>query len=147
MPAVIANDGTLLYAETHGDGIPVIFSCAYCTTHENWRSQVEDLVDAGFQIILWDYRGHGKSATPEDIAAYSMEKILDDLMCILDWAANGQSAVLTGHSFGGFASLHFAVKHPDRVRALILVGSGPGFRNPKAAKGWMAQMERTAAFL
>ena len=147
MPTVIANDGTLLYAETHGDGIPVIFSCAYCTTHENWRSQVEDLVAAGFQIILWDYRGHGKSATPDDIAAYSMEKILDDLRCVLDWAANGRSAVLAGHSFGGYASLHFAVKHPDRVRALILIGSGPGFKNPKAAKDWMAQVERTAAFL
>lgn len=147
MPKVIANDGAPIYAETHGDGIPVIFSCAYCVTHENWRSQVEDLVAAGFQIILWDYRGHGKSATPDDIAAYSMEQVLDDLGCILDWAAGERPAVLAGHSFGGLASLHFALRHPDRVRALILIGTGPGFKNPKAAEGWMAQMERTAGFL
>lgn len=147
MPAVVANDGVHLFVETHGNGIPVIFSCAYCTTHENWRCQVEDLVGAGFQVILWDYRGHGESATPKDIAAYSMEQVLDDLRCILDWAVDGRPAVLVGQSFGGFASLHFAARHPDRVRALILVGSGPGFKNPKAANVWMRQMEHTATFL
>jgi pimeloyl-ACP methyl ester carboxylesterase len=43
--------------------------------------------------------------------------------------------------------LHFAVRHPDRVAALALIDAGPGFKNPEAAAGWAAQVERTANFL
>ena len=55
--------------------------------------------------------------------------------------------MLAGLSFGGLASLHLALRAPDRVRALVLAGSGPGFKNPKAAEGWRKQTERTASYL
>jgi pimeloyl-ACP methyl ester carboxylesterase len=55
--------------------------------------------------------------------------------------------VLAGLSFGGLVSLHLALAAPERVRALVLAGSGPGFKNPKAAAGWKEQSERTARFL
>ena len=144
---VRASDGTALYAEAHGAGPPVVFSCAFATTHENWRLQVEPLVAAGHRVVLWDYRGHGLSGAPADPAAYSMEQVVDDLASVLDAAAPGEPAVLAGLSFGGLASLHFALAHPARVRALALVGSGPGFKNPDAQARWQAQTERTASFL
>jgi pimeloyl-ACP methyl ester carboxylesterase len=147
MATVAASDGTGLYAEAHGAGIPLVFSCALCTTHENWRSQVEPLVAAGARVILWDYRGHGRSQAPESPDAYSMERVVDDLGRVLDWAAPGERVVLGGLSFGGLASLHFALAHPARVRALLLVDSGPGFKNPKAQHGWERQVERTAVYL
>jgi len=55
--------------------------------------------------------------------------------------------VLAGLSFGGLASLHFAVAQPERVRALVLAGSGPGFKKAEAAARWKAQSERTADYL
>ena len=85
MAMVVAGDGAELYAETHGEGLPVVFSCALCTTHVNWAPQVEALVAAGMQVILWDYRGHGNSSVPTDAAAYSIERVIDDLGCVLDW--------------------------------------------------------------
>jgi pimeloyl-ACP methyl ester carboxylesterase len=144
---VTAADGAELYAEAHGSGPPVVFSCALCTTCVNWQPQVAPLVAAGVRVVLWDYRGHGRSSAPSDPDAYSLEHVVDDLGRVLDWAAPGRPAVLGGLSFGGLASLHFSLRHPERVRGLLLVDSGPGFKNPKAQAGWARATERSAAFI
>jgi pimeloyl-ACP methyl ester carboxylesterase len=144
---ILASDGIGLYVEAHGEGTPVILSPGYCQTHENFRGQVAPLVDAGYRAVLWDYRGHGLSDAPEDPARYSMARVVEDLCQVLDWAAPGRPAVVGGLSFGGLASLHFALAHPGRVRALLLVASGPGFKNPEAQARWEAQVDRIAARL
>ena len=147
MTTLIAEDGVGLYAETHGDGIPVILSNGLCTTCENFRPQVEDFVDAGAQLILWDYRGHGRSESPDDPAAYTLDRVMGDLGRVLDWAAPGRRAVLGGVSFGGLASLHFARKNPERVRGLILIATGPGFKKPEALARWSELIERSASLI
>jgi len=147
MPRVATRDGYSLYAESHGEGIPLVLSCALCTTHENWRPQVPALVGAGARVVLWDYRGHGRSAAPEDPDAYTLDLVVDDLLRVLDWAAPGEAFLLGGLSFGGLASLHLALRHPERVRGLLLVDTGPGFKNPKAQARWEALVERTASFV
>ncbi len=147
MAVVEARDGLPLYAEAHGRGIPLVLSCAHCTTHENYRGQVEPLVEAGARVVLWDYRGHGKSGVPDDPEAYSMDLVVDDLGRVLDWAAPGERAVVGGLSFGGLASLHYALAHPQRVRGLLLIDSGPGFKNLQAQARWEATTERTAHFV
>jgi pimeloyl-ACP methyl ester carboxylesterase len=125
----------------------VVLSPGYCQTHENFRPQVEPLARAGFRAVLWDYRGHGLSDAPLDAARYSMARVVADLGHVLDWAAPGHRAVVGGLSFGGLASLRFAIAHPERVRALVLLASGPGFKNPEAQARWEAQVERIAARL
>lgn len=144
---VRASDGVRLHAEAHGGGIPLVLSCAYCTTHENFRPQVDPLVQAGARVVLWDYRGHGRSQAPADPSAYSMDQVVDDLSRVVDQAAPSEPAVLGGLSFGGLASLHLALRRPERVRALLLVGSGPGFKNADAQASWEAMVERTASFV
>jgi len=144
MPFVAAADGTQLYAEAHGAGEPIIFSPGYVQTHENFRAQVEPFVAAGYRAVLWDFRGHGRSQAPEDASAYSIEHVVSDLGCVLDWAAPGKRAICAGLSFGGLASQHFALAHPVRVSGLVLIATGPGFKNPKAQADWLAQIERIA---
>jgi pimeloyl-ACP methyl ester carboxylesterase len=144
---VETSDGIELHAEAHGEGIPILFSCAYSTTHENWRAQVEPLVAAGARVILWDYRGHGKSDGPHDPGAYTMDKLVDDLGRVLDWAVGDEPTVLCGLSFGGLTSLHFAAHHLERVRALVLIAAGPGFKNPEAAAKWKQRTNRTADYI
>lgn len=147
MPMIEGAGGTRLYVEAHGEGTPIVLSCAFCTTHENFRPQVEPLVAHGLRVVLWDYRGHGKSEAPEDDAAYSPELVVEDLRRVLDWGAPDGQAVLGGLSFGGMLSLHGYLAQPERVQALVLIDSGPGFKNPEAQAKWAAQTERTAFFL
>ncbi|HYB13344.1 MAG TPA: alpha/beta hydrolase [Myxococcota bacterium] len=144
MAEVVATDGLRLYAEAHGAGKPIVFSCGYCATHENFRPQVEPLVRAGARVVLWDYRGHGRSESPPVGSPLSMATVVADLARVLDWAAPGQAAVVGGLSLGGLVSLHFARTHPARTRALVLIDSGPGFKKPEAQARWTAQIERIA---
>ncbi len=147
MAEVVAADGVRLWAEAHGEGVPIVLSNGFATTCENFRPQVAPLVAAGARVVLWDYRGHGRSDAPTHLDAYSMERVLDDLGRVLDWGAEGASAILAGFSFGGLASLHFALRSPERVRGLVLLASGPGFKKPEAQARWTAQQERTAEIL
>ena len=145
---ITASDGCALHVEVHGDGdLPLVLSCGLCTTHVHWRPQVAPLVDAGVRVILWDFRGHGLSQAPDDPAAYSMDRVRQDLLELLDAVCPGEPAVLGGLSFGGLLSLHTALARPDRVRALLLADTGPGFKNPEAQARWEAQTERTASYV
>jgi pimeloyl-ACP methyl ester carboxylesterase len=137
-------DGLELHAEVHGDGSPILFSTGYCQTSENFRGQVEPLVAAGHRVILWDYRGHGRSDAPDDPELYSMDRVVDDLSRVLRWGAGDRPAVLAGLSFGGLASMHFTLREPERTRALLLIASGPGFKKPEAQARWEAMTERIA---
>jgi pimeloyl-ACP methyl ester carboxylesterase len=65
-------------------------------------------------------------------------------MAALLGAVGTEQAVLMGHSLGGYLSLSFHVEHADRIRALVLVGTGPGYRNPEARAGWNRQAEERA---
>ena len=146
MARVATSDGYTLHAEAHGEGIPLVLSCGLCTTAANWQPQVAPLARAGLRVVLWDFRGHGRSDAPDDPSAYDLDRVVDDLRRVLDWAAPGETAIVGGLSFGGLLSLHLALLHPERVRALLLVDTGPGFKNPEAQARWEAQVERTAAF-
>ncbi len=145
------EDAVSIYFELHEPAQPhgatVVFSCAYCTTHENWRGQVEPLTRAGHRVVLWDLRGHGRSGAPTQDAAYTMDRVVEDLRQVADHVSPDAPIVAAGLSFGGLASLHFMRAHADRVAALALIGSGPGFKKPEAASGWAEQTERTARFL
>jgi pimeloyl-ACP methyl ester carboxylesterase len=142
---VETSDGLGVYAEGNGDGPVVVLSPGYCQTHENFRPQVAPLVGAGFRAVLWDYRGHGLSDAPLEPERYSMARVVADLGAVLAWADGGRGRpVLGGLSFGGLASLHYALSHPGQVRALLLLASGPGFKNAEAQARWEAQVGRIA---
>ncbi len=154
MALLTTSEGATIYYERHepadsvaGVKTPVVFSCAYCTTHENWRGQVAPLLGVGHPVILWDLRAHGRSAAPEGAKAWSIEDVVVDLLAVAQATTPDAPFVAAGLSFGGLASLHFMARHPERVAGLVLIGSGPGFKNAEAAEAWAAQVERTASFL
>ena len=98
------------------------------------------------QVVTWDIRGHGGSEYPADPACYSPANALADMAAIL--AELGiDRAVLGGHSLGGYLSLDFALTHPDVVAGLVLIDTGPGFRNDAARDDWNRRANKTAARL
>jgi pimeloyl-ACP methyl ester carboxylesterase len=142
MPEV-RRDGVNVYYEVHGDGPPVLLSHGYSATAQMWTGQHAAL-GAKYRVITWDMRGHGKTDSPGDQAAYSEAQTVDDMAAILD--ANGvDRAVIGGLSLGGYMSLAFYLKYPERTRALMLFDTGPGYRNPKAREGWNETAYQRAA--
>jgi pimeloyl-ACP methyl ester carboxylesterase len=81
--------------------------------------------------------------SPADPARYSAEATIDDMAALLD-AVGAERAVIGGLSLGGYMSLMFHAKYPQRVRALLILDTGPGFRKYEARNGWNQQAARTA---
>ncbi len=74
-------------------------------------------------MLSFDNRGTGLSAKPA--GPYTIEELADDAATVLD-ARGLERADVFGHSMGGFIALTLALRRPDLVRSLILVGTGPG---------------------
>lgn len=144
MPTTELNGIDLAY-EVSGDGPAVLFTHGYQASKAMWTAQRHGLASR-YRVITWDLRGHGGSGIPDDPAQYSHELLVGDMVALLGHL-DVEQAVLVGHSLGGFASLRFYLDHPDRVRGLVLFGSGPGYRDPEARGKWNEMAERFAGGL
>jgi pimeloyl-ACP methyl ester carboxylesterase len=145
---LLDREGVKIHYEVAGeDGAPVVLlSHGYSATTDMWNGQLGPLAGAGYRVITWDMRGHGQSAAPEDDALYSEKLTVDDMAALLD-VAGVDTAVIGGLSLGGYMSLAFNIAHPDRVRALMLFDTGPGFRKDEARDKWNADAMKTGARL
>jgi pimeloyl-ACP methyl ester carboxylesterase len=99
-----------------------------------WNGQI-DALSKHHKLVLWDMRGHGQSDYPEDPAAYSEALTISDMAALLD-EVGATSAIVGGLSLGGYMSLAFYRSHPERVRALLIIDTGPGFKNEDARDAW-----------
>jgi pimeloyl-ACP methyl ester carboxylesterase len=114
----------------------------YSSTSAMWQGQVAAL-SKHYKLVLWDMRGHGQSDYPDDPAAYSEALTVADMAALLDEVgANG--AIVGGLSLGGYMSLAFNRAHPDRVRALLIIDTGPGFKKDDAREAWNRRAHDTA---
>jgi pimeloyl-ACP methyl ester carboxylesterase len=132
------RDGVFLAYEIHdaeGSGLPVLLTHGYGASRRMWDPN--RAATSPHPTITWDMRGHGESDAPDDPSLYSHELTMDDIAALLD-VAGAERAVLIGMSLGGFMSLGFRLRSPQRVAALVLVDTGPGFRRPEAREGWNA---------
>src|SRR5262245_49211271 len=110
------RDGVGIFYEDDGQGPAILLTHGYGATSRMWGPQVRALADR-HRLIAWDIRGHGASDSPPDPAAYSEDASVADMAGILD-ACGVKRAVIGGLSLGGYLSLAFHVRHPERVRAL-----------------------------
>ena len=107
-----------------------------------WQGQIEAL-SRHYKLVLWDMRGHGRSDYPEDPAAYSEALTVADIAALLDVVGAGK-AIVGGLSLGGYMSLAFYRSHPQRVRALLIIDTGPGFKKDEARDAWNRRAHETA---
>ena len=136
------RDGVNLYYEVHGEGPVVLLTHGYSATGEMWRGQVAAL-SKNHMLVLWDMRGHGRSDYPADQSEYSEEKTVADMAAVLD-AVGAKQAIIGGLSLGGYMSLAFHATHPGRVKALLIIDSGPGYKKDEARDGWNKNALKTA---
>jgi pimeloyl-ACP methyl ester carboxylesterase len=141
--ATLDRDGVKIHYEVHGKGPVILLSHGYSSTSRMWDGQVAAFKDR-YQIVVWDFRGHGESDYPKDGALYSEELTVGDMQALLD-TVGAKTAIVAGLSLGGYMSLAFNASHPDRVRALMLFDTGPGFKKDEARARWNETAQARAA--
>ena len=113
---------TLRYVEQGArNGPVVVFLHGYTDSHHTWDLNLP-IFPRNFHIYALDQRGHGDSSRPG--CCYTQQDFAADVVAFLD-AMGEEQAILVGHSMGSFISQQVALDYPDRVRALVLVGSAP----------------------
>jgi pimeloyl-ACP methyl ester carboxylesterase len=132
--ARLDRNGVGIHYEVHGNGPAILLSHGYSATCRMWDGQIAAFKDR-YKIIVWDMRGHGESDYPADPAAYSEALTVADMAAILD-ACDETTAIIGGLSLGGYMTLAFHLRHPDRCRALMLFDTGPGFNKTEAREAW-----------
>ena len=110
-----AVNGTHLYYEVRGQGRPIVLIHGGLMDRRMWDGQFE-LFAEKYKVIRYDVRGYEKS--DKAVGKYSH---IEDLLGLLDYLGIGKACLL-GLSLGGQIALDFALRHPDRVDALILAG-------------------------
>src|SRR3954462_1227480 len=128
------RDGVKIHYEVYGRGPPLLLTHGYSSTSAMWEGQIEAL-SKHHQLVLWDMRGHGQSDYPGDPAAYSEALTVGDMAALLD-EVGADTAIVGGLSLGGYMSLAFYRAHPRRVRALLIIDTGPGFKKDDARDAW-----------
>src|ERR1700743_2534681 len=138
----IDRHGVKIYYGVHGGGPPLILTHGYSSTSGMWKGQIEAL-SRHHKLVLWDMRGHGQSDYPDDPKAYSGALPVGDISALLD-TVGAKRAIVGGLSLGGYMSLAFYRAHPDRVSALLIIDTGPGFKKDDAREVWNKRALDTA---
>lgn len=131
-----------LYYEVHGAGRPVVFAHGAGGTHLSWWQQVPVLSEH-VQCITFDHRGFGYSRDADD--GPGRAAFVEDLRGLLDHLGI-ERASLVGQSMGGWTSLGFASKYPERVEALVLCDTPGGYSDPEVAALLAERPDEVGAF-
>lgn len=108
-----------------GGAPPVLLLHGYGSNHEmNWLRAGWPAALEGRATIAPDLRGHGGSGKPYEDDAYTPERIADDVVHVLD-AVGADRVDVVAYSMGSRNAWELALRHPDRVRRLVLAGFGP----------------------
>jgi pimeloyl-ACP methyl ester carboxylesterase len=104
-----------------GEGPPVLMLHGLAASLHDWDGLLPELAARGYAGYAVDLLGHGDSAKPVRIGDYTSDSVFAHLQGWIDALELDEPAILVGHSLGGYLSLQYALRYPERVRALVLV--------------------------
>lgn len=113
-------NGLKMYYEVHGSGEPVVLlHGAFMTITNNWTGWIGELSKTR-KVIAVEMQGHGRTAdTPRDI---TYENLADDVAALLEHLKVPR-ADLIGYSMGGAVAMQCAIRHPGKVRKVVVISS------------------------
>jgi len=123
MPTAQVNGVGLFYEEA-GEGTPLVFVHEFAGEARSWHLQVRFFARR-YRTIAYNARGYPPSDVPGDPKAYSQDQAVDDIRGLLDALGIGK-AHICGLSMGGYATLHFGLRYPERALSLVVAGAGYG---------------------
>jgi pimeloyl-ACP methyl ester carboxylesterase len=102
-------------------GEAIVFLHGFPESHRTWRAVAPALAD-DFFVVAPDQRGFAGSDKPDGVENYRTDRIVEDLIALAD-ALELATFTLVGHDWGGAVAWLAALKHPDRVKRLVIVNA------------------------
>jgi pimeloyl-ACP methyl ester carboxylesterase len=124
MPTISAPDGTKLYVEEVGSGLPVVFVHEYAADYRTWEPQMRHFARS-HRCVTYSQRGYPPSDVPEDPGKYTQNLFRDDVVAVMD-ALKIDRAHVVGHSMGASTALHVGIRYPQRCISVTAAGCGYG---------------------
>ncbi len=138
--SVSANGRRFHYWQS-GEGDDVVMVHGVGANLAMWQFTIAADLQADHRLTMYDLRGHGRSDVPP--TGYTSHDMVEDLHGILDTLELDQVSLI-GHSFGADIVLHFALRHPHRVRRLVAIEAGlPTLFNVRRQPEWTGWGEWT----
>ena len=121
---VVERDGLRLDVRDEGPrtGESVVLLHGFPQDSRCWAEVAPTLHDAGLRTLAPDQRGYSPGASPDDVSAYRIATLADDVVAVMD-AAGVSSAHVVGHDWGGAVAWHLGAQHPDRVDSLTVLST------------------------
>jgi pimeloyl-ACP methyl ester carboxylesterase len=149
--SLVRNDGVRIAYEVYGEGEPtlVLLPSSPIIHSRQWKAQIPFL-SRHYRVVTYDGRGNGRSDRPTEPQFYQPERIVGDLLAVLD-ATGAERPVLVGLCYEGvWTSIQMAAQRPERVLGIVAFGTGhpalaphhpwrgtPTFNEPRSTdEGW-----------
>ncbi|WP_433263411.1 alpha/beta fold hydrolase [Actinosynnema sp. CS-041913] len=119
MPDLLARDGTRLAYRVTGQGRPVVCLPGGPMLEPGYLGDLGGLSGTR-RLVLPDYRGTGRSQTPDDIASCRCDRLVDDVEALRQHLGLDRM-VLLAHSGGADLATLYAARYPERIDSLVMV--------------------------
>lgn len=127
-----------LYRAGPDDGRPIWLIHGFPECWYSWRHQIPVLAAAGYQLLIPELRGYGRSSAPDAVGAYAMSALCGDVQRAMDILRHDRAAII-GHDWGAMIAWNLALLEPGRVAALATISVPYGGRPKRPAIDLLAK--------
>ncbi|WP_280768023.1 alpha/beta fold hydrolase [Salipaludibacillus daqingensis] len=127
----IKTNGITLHVAVSGptDGHLLLLLHGFPEFWYGWKNQIEPLVKSGYRVVVPDQRGYNLSDKPQGKENYTINKLRDDMIGVIEACGNSKATII-GHDWGGAVAWYLAATKPEYVEKLITVN----IPHPRAMK-------------
>jgi 3-oxoadipate enol-lactonase len=111
-----------LYGEAMGEGPPIVLCHGITATRRYVLHGSKALPRAGHRVLAYDARGHGESDPAPAGEGYGYPRLVEDLERVVDSQVGKERFLLGGHSMGAHTAVAYALRHPQRLAGLVVIG-------------------------
>jgi pimeloyl-ACP methyl ester carboxylesterase len=116
------REAPAIRGEAAGEGAPIVLCHGITATRRYVVNGSRALERAGHEVISYDARGHGESDPAPPGEGYGYPRLVADLERVAKERVGERRFMLAGHSMGAHTAVAYALRHPDRLAGLIVIG-------------------------
>ena len=118
----VAGESPRIRGEVGGEGQPIVLCHGITATRRYVVHGSRALERAGHAVVSYDARGHGESDPAPDGEGYGYPELVGDLEAVVAAAVGDEPFVVAGHSMGAHTAVAYALRRPERLAGLVVIG-------------------------